>query len=320
MNAKLALLVVAIALFAGLTNNAFAHKSQVVGDYTIEVGWKEEPVIIGLDNAITVAITPATQDDKANAGMNNTNADSMINETSHNDMASNDTASTDEHHDEEEGPLKNGITGLESTLEVTVSLNGEKTALIMKEDPDNHGMYVGKFTPSAIGNPIVHIFTTINNNPVEATFHPEAPKDGAAFDEVSSDRSVNVHIVTTTPTKDEAMSLKLAFTDKDGNPIENVNYDVSATQNGESVLSETEINTKTGEDTHSTSSLTSDKPVDIQIKILGIGLPEDKANWSGSQEELSVLHVTPEFGPMVFAMFGIAIVATIGLRSKIPKF
>ena len=67
LNTKLALLVVAIALTAGLTNNAFAHKSQVVGNYVIEVGWKEEPVIVGLDNAITVAITPATEEDKANA-------------------------------------------------------------------------------------------------------------------------------------------------------------------------------------------------------------------------------------------------------------
>ena len=317
MNTKLALLVVTMALAAGLTNNAFAHKSQVVGDYLIEVGWKEEPVIVGLDNAITVAITSATVDDKANAGTmkDNMNEDSMA----HDKMASNDTA-TEDHQHEEEGPLKNGITGLESTLEVTVTLNGEKTTLNMTEDPDNPGMYIGEFTPSVTGYPTVHIFTTINDNPVEVTFHPEEVKDGAAFDEVSSDGSVNVHVVTTAPTKDQGMSLKLAFTDKDGNPIEHVNYDVSATQNGESVLSEIGVHTHTGEDQHSTSSLTSDKPVDVQVKILGIGLPDDKANWSGPQEELSVLHVTPEFGPIVLAMFGVAIVATIGLRSKIPKF
>ena len=297
-----------MALSAGLTSNAFAHKSQVVGDYLIEVGWKEEPVIVGLDNAITVAITSATEDDKANAG------------TMNNMMESTNATNTDEHHDEEEGPLENGITGLESTLEVTVTLNGEKTTLTMTEDSANPGMYIGKFTPSATGYPTVHVFTTINDNSVEATFHPEDAKNGAAFDEVSSDGSVNVHVVTTAPAKDEGMSLKLIFTDKDGNQIEHVNYDVSATQNGESVLSETKVHTHTGEDQHTTSSLASDKPVDVQVKILGIGLPDDKANWSGSQEELAVLHVTPEFGPIVMAMFAVAIVATIGLRSKIPKF
>jgi hypothetical protein len=323
MNTKLALLVVAMALAAGLTNNAFAHKSQVVGDYLIEVGWKEEPVIAGLDNAITVAITPATADDKANAGTMNDamSADGMTHETSPNEMASNDTASTvEEHHDEEEeGPLENGISGLESTLEVTVTLNGEKTTLSMTEDSDNPGMYIGEFTPSVTGYPMVSIFTTIDDIPVEATFHPEEIEDGAVFDEISSDGSVNVHVVTTAPTQDSVMTVKLAFTDEAGNLIEHVNYDISATQNDESVLSETEVHTDMGEDQHLTSSLTSDAPVDVQVKILGIG-EGDKANWSGPQEELSSIHVTPEFGPMVLAMFGVAIVATIGLRSKIPKF
>ena len=326
LNTKLALLVISIALAAGLTNNAFAHKSQVVGDYVIEVGWKEEPVIVGLDNAITVAITPATKEDKANVDtMNDTMQDDVIHEdsshdeASHDEMESDDATSTEEHHDDEEEHLENGVTGLESTLEVTITLNGEKTTLTMTEDPDNHGMYVGEFTPSVTGYPMVHIFTTIDGNPVEATIHPEEIEDGAAFDEVSSDGSVNVHVVTTAPTKDEGMLVKLVFTDVDGNLIEHVNYDVSATQNDESVLSETEVHTDMGEDQHLTSSLTSDAPVDVQVKILGIG-EGDKANWSGPQEELSSIHVTPDFGPMVLAMFGVAIVATIGLRSKIPKF
>jgi hypothetical protein len=323
LNTKLALLVISIALAAGLTNNAFAHKSQVVGDYVIEVGWKEEPVIVGLDNAITVAITPATEDDKANAGtMSDTSEDTHEehDEASSDEMADNDTASTEEHHEEEEGHLENGITGLGTTLEVMVTLNDEKTTLTMTEDSDNPGMYIGEFTPSVTGHPMVHIFTTINDNPVEATIHPEEIEDGAAFDEISSDGSVNVHVVTTAPIQDSVMTVKLAFTDETGNLIEHLNYDLSATQSGESVLSETEVHTDTGEDQHLTSSLASDEPVDVSIKILGIGLEDDKANWSGPHEELSTIHVTPEFGPIVLAMFGVAIVATVSMRSKIPKF
>jgi len=315
MNTKLSLLVIVMTLSLSLTSNAFAHKSEVVGDYLIEVGWKEEPVIVGLDNAITVAITSATENDK-------TNAETMANTMSGGNMTQEDmanmAASTEEHHGEE-GPLENGVTDLASTLEVTVTLNGEKTNLSMTEDPNNPGMYIGKFTPNTVGYPMVHLFTTIKDNPIEVTFHPEEVRDGAAFDEMSSDGSVNVHVTSTSPSKDKIMSVKLAFTDSDGNPIENVNYDVSATQNGKSVLSESLVHTNTGEDLHSTSSLTSDNPVDIQVKILGIGPQEDKANWSGPQEELAVLHVAPEFGSIVMIMFGVALVATIGLRSKIPK-
>lgn len=313
MNTKLFLLVIVMALSVSLTGSAFAHKSEVVEDYLIEVGWKEEPVIAGLDNAITVAITSATEDDKTNA---ETMANTMSNMTQA-DM-SNMTASTEEHHDEE-GPLKNGVTGIESTLEVTVTLNGEKTNLSMTEDPNNPGMYIGEFTPNTTGYPTVHLFTTIKDNPIEVTFHPEEVSDGAAFDEMSSDGSVNVHVISTAPSKDKVMSVKLAFTDSDGNPIENVNYDVSATQNGESVLSESQVHTDSGEDLHSTSSLTSDNPVDVQVKILGMGAQDDKANWSGPQEELAALHVAPEFGSIVMIMFGVAFIVTMALRSKIPK-
>lgn len=314
MNTKLALLVIVMALSVSLTGSVFAHKSQVVGDYLIEVGWKEEPVVVGLDNAITVAITSATEEDKTSAE-NMTNTMSNMTEV---DMV-NMPASTGEHHDEE-GPLENGVTGIESSLEVTVTLNGEKTNLSMTEDPNNPGMYIGEFTPNTTGYPMVHLFTTIKDNPIEVTFHPEEVSNGTAFDEMSSDGSVNVHVVSTAPSKDKVMSVKLAFTDSDGNPIENVNYDVSATQNGESILSESQVHTDSGEDLHSTSSLTSDSPVDVQIKILGIGASDDKANWSGPQEELSALHVAPEFGSIVMIMFGVALIATMTLRSKIPKF
>jgi hypothetical protein len=323
LNTKLALLVISVALASGLANNAFAHKSQVVGDYVIEVGWKEEPVIVGLDNAITVAITPATDEDKANAGtMSDTSEDvhEEHDKANHDEMESTTAASIDEHHEEEEGHLENGITGLGTTLEVMVTLNGEKTTLTMTEDSDNPGMYIGEFTPSVAGHPMVHIFTTIDGNPVEATIHPEEIEDGAAFDEISSDGSVNVHVVTTAPTQDSAMTVKLAFTDEAGNLIEHLNYDLTVTQSGESVLSETEVHTDTGEDQHLTSSLASDEPVDVSIKILGIGMEDDKANWSGPQEELSAIHVTPEFGPVALAMFGVAIIATISMRSKISKF
>jgi hypothetical protein len=322
LNTKLALLVIFIALATGLINNAFAHKSQVVGDYVIEVGWKEEPVIKGLDNAITVEITPATDQDKINAGTMNGTANEDIHEehdeASHNEMETTDTASTKEHHEEEH--LERGITGLESTLEVMVTLNGEKTTLVMTEDSDNPGMYIGEFTPDVTGHPTINIFTTINDNPVEATIHPEKIEDGAAFDEISSDGSVKVHIVTTAPTQDSVMTINLTFTNEAGNLIEHLNYDLSAMQSGEFVLAETEIHTDTGEDQHLTSSLASNEPVDVSIKILGIGLEDDKANWSGPQEELSTLHVTPEFGPLVMAMFGVAIIATISMCSKIPKF
>ncbi|MFB5613063.1 MAG: hypothetical protein ACE5RL_07150, partial [Nitrosarchaeum sp.] len=72
MNLKVVLLAVSFVLAISLTSDAFAHKSQVVGDYVIEVGWKKEPVIVGSDNAITVTITPISE--------NKTNVETMNHE------------------------------------------------------------------------------------------------------------------------------------------------------------------------------------------------------------------------------------------------
>jgi len=230
-------------------------------------------------------------------------------------MSEMDNMTSDSH--EEEGPLENGVSGLASTLEVTVTLNDEKTTLTMSKDPENPGMYTGQFTPTSVGYPTVHVFTTISDAPIEATFHPEEVSDGASFNQASSDGTVNVNIITTAPTQGEGMLVKMAFTDADGNPLEHVNYAVTATQNGKSVLDVSDGHAMAGNDEQSTTELASDDPVDVQVKILGIGLPDDKASWSGPSEDLSTVHVTPEFGPVVMAMFGIGIVATIGLRSKL---
>lgn len=48
-----------IALIAGLTSYriVFAHESITVGDYTVEVGWLNEPPIVGQQNAIVVNVS-----------------------------------------------------------------------------------------------------------------------------------------------------------------------------------------------------------------------------------------------------------------------
>jgi len=47
--------------------NAFAHTVDVVGDYTLEIGWDEEPPVVGMNNIVTLQVTHATKFDKNNA-------------------------------------------------------------------------------------------------------------------------------------------------------------------------------------------------------------------------------------------------------------
>jgi len=66
----------------------------------------------------------------------------------------------------------------------------------------------------------------------------------------------------------------------------------------------------------------SDDPVDVQVKILGIGLPDDQANWGGPKDDMIPIHVTPEFGSIAMVVLGVAIVSIVGFSAKskiIPK-
>jgi len=139
---------------------------------------------------------------------------------------------------------------------------------------------------------------------------------------MSADGSVNVDIESSVPKGGEEMSIVVTFTDADGNAISHINYDLSATQDGTEVLSESDGHEHGGEGMHITDALSSDSPVDIQVTILGIGLPGEEATWTGPQGEVVSLQVVPEFGTIAALVLAISIVSIIAVTAKtrvIPK-
>jgi predicted secreted protein with PEFG-CTERM motif len=139
---------------------------------------------------------------------------------------------------------------------------------------------------------------------------------------MSSDGSVNVDIESGIPAAGEEMTINVTFTDADGNAIQHANYDITATQDGTGVLSESGMHEHAGEGTHVTDALASDSPVDIQVTILGIGLPDDEVNWSGPIGDVISLQVVPEFGTIAALVLAISIVSIIAVTAKsrvIPK-
>ncbi|HWP78250.1 MAG TPA: PEFG-CTERM sorting domain-containing protein [Candidatus Nitrosotenuis sp.] len=148
-------------------------------------------------------------------------------------------------------------------------------------------------------------------------------EDGMAHDEVavamSEDGSLMAHISANPPAEGEELVLSVEFTDADGNPIEHVNFDISATQDGTEVLSELGQHSHTGMEEFTTDALGSDSPLDVEITILGIGLPDDEANWEGPIGETISAQVVPEFGPIAMMILAVAIVSIIAVtaRSKV---
>ena len=139
---------------------------------------------------------------------------------------------------------------------------------------------------------------------------------------MSADGSVHVSIESSVPTGNEAMTINVKFTDADGNTIQHINYAITAMQDGTEVLAVPSAHEHMGEGMHTTDTLASDSPVDVQVTILGIGLPDEEANWTGPKGDVVSLQVVPEFGTIAALVLAISIVSIIAVTAKsrvIPK-
>ena len=138
---------------------------------------------------------------------------------------------------------------------------------------------------------------------------------GAAAEELGGDE---VMVTITDLATDDGVQVDLEF-----NQV-HVNYEITATQNGNVVLQETGHAHTDMMGSHMIPVAASDdNPVDIQVVSLGIGLPGDEANWSGPIDEIvATKQVVPEFGTIAMMILGISIESIIAVTAKtrvIPK-
>jgi len=234
--------------------------------------------------------------------------------------------------------------------EVTVDIGGEVTwsnddtaahtvtSGDLSADPDNVGTVFDSSLFMA-GKTFSHKFDTAGEYPYFCMVHPwmvgkvivqeamaEEPEDDEMMEGMtelygmSADGTVKVEIEASTPTAGEAMTINVEFTDAaTGNVIEHINYDITATQAGTTVIEPMSAHEHMADVEHMTAALSSGDPVDVTITIRGIGLPGEEANWTGPMGDVVMFTVVPEFGTIAVMILGIAIVSIIAMsaRSKI---
>jgi len=134
---------------------------------------------------------------------------------------------------------------------------------------------------------------------------------------MSSDGKVRVEITSSNPSANEPMSIDLKFRDSGGGGLkQHANYDIVAIQNDKEILSFMGAHEHEGNGMHSTAPLTSDDAVDIQVTLLGFGLPDDEANWTGSTGEILYFNVVPEFGAIAVMILAVTIMSIIIVSAK----
>ena len=132
----------------------------------------------------------------------------------------------------------------------------------------------------------------------------------------SSDGTILVTIETTDASPGEYMGISVIFKDIEDKPVKHVNYDLRVTQNNQEFLVVKSQHSENGMSEHWTRPLFSDDPVDIEVTILGIGLPKDRANWTGPNKELLTFSAIPEFGLLTLAVLMISVMVMVILVAK----
>lgn len=212
------------------------------------------------------------------------------------------------------GDIKNG--GPDGNFDSGLFLSGQTFSNTFEEE--------GEFPYFCLVHPWMEGMVIVQAASEEHTDEEHTDEEGHEHDAhgamvMSQDGSVTVHIDSDEPAQGAEAMVSVEFVDADGNPIEHVNFEITATQDGNEVLAETAQHAHSGVTEFTTSELGSDGPLDVQVTILGIGLPDDEANWTGPKGEAVSAQVVPEFGPLAMIILAVAIVSIVAVtaRSKV---
>ena len=125
-----------------------------------------------------------------------------------------------------------------------------------------------------------------------------------------------VSVWTSTPTAGEMMEISIVF-----EGAEHVNHDIMVTQNGEEVLNDEGAHHHDGTGMHTTATLSSSDPVDINITFQGYGVDDPKTGPIG--DEVVFSNVVPEFGTIAMMILAVAIISIVAVTAKsrvVPRF
>ena len=130
-------LSILLLLIPGFFGNVFAHTIDSVGEYRLEIGWMNEPVVSKETNGIELFVS------KLESGL--------------------------ELKDQK---FKDGISGLEKSLKMELLYKEEKIILHLSPDHNIPGKYYAFVTPTVSGFYQANILGNIDETPISLSMHP----------------------------------------------------------------------------------------------------------------------------------------------------
>ena len=138
---KLKLLTLLLLAVSGLVLTADAHTVDSVGEYRVEIGWMNEPVVSGETNAIELYVSPLKP------GL-----------------------------ELEEQVFENGISNLKKTMKLQLIYKEESITLPFSPDHNISGKYYAFVNPTVAGFYQANVLGDIQGTPISLSMHP--PKVG----------------------------------------------------------------------------------------------------------------------------------------------
>ncbi len=124
-------------IIPSLAGIAYAHTIDSVGDYRVEIGWMNEPVVSGETNAVEFYVSPLEPDIEF-----------------------------------ENQVFQNGISGLKNTVKIKLLFKDESIILPLSPDHNIPGKYYAFVNPTVSGFYQANILGTIVDTPISLSMHP----------------------------------------------------------------------------------------------------------------------------------------------------
>ena len=124
-------------IIPSLVGIAYGHTIDFVGEYRVEIGWMNEPIVSGETNAIEFYVSPLEPGIEL-----------------------------------EDQVFQNGITGLKNTVKIKLIFKDESITLPLSPDHDISGKYYAFVNPTVSGFYQANILGTIVDTPISLSMHP----------------------------------------------------------------------------------------------------------------------------------------------------
>ena len=133
-----------LLIFPSLFGIAYGHTVDAVGEYRVEIGWMNEPVVSGETNGIEFYVSPLTPCSE--------------------NLEPIKCAESQE--------FQNGIEGLKKTVKMQLIYKDESITLPLSPDHDVPGKYYAFINPTVSGFYQANVLGTINETPISLSMHP----------------------------------------------------------------------------------------------------------------------------------------------------